>query len=153
MSKLNLEQVKKLRQQTKAGVMDCRKALEETKGDLKKAQAWLRKKSVASAEKREGREAKCGLVETYCHSDGRIAAMIELNCETDFVSRTDEFKKLAHDLAMQVAAMNPKNVKELLNQPYIRDEKITVNELVKEAIGKIGENIVVNRMARFELGQ
>jgi len=149
----NLNQIKKLRDQTKAGVVDCHQALQASGGDLKKAKEWLKKKGVASADKRGGREAKCGLIETYSHHGGRIVSVVELNCETDFVARTDEFKKLAHELAMQVAAMNPKNVQELLKQLCIRDEKLTVDELIKEAIGKIGENIVVNRVARFELGK
>jgi len=151
--KASLEQIKKLRSQTKAGIMDCRLALEEAEGDFKKAQEWLRKKGIASANKRAGRQANCGLIESYSHDDGRIVSVVELNCETDFVARNSEFKKLAHELAMQVAAMNPKNVKKLLSQPYIRDEKITIEELIKETIGKIGENIVVGCLARFELGQ
>lgn len=133
--------------------MDCRQALQAVGGDLEKAKKWLKKKGVASAGKRAGREAKAGLIETYTHNGGRVAAVVELNCETDFVARTKEFKKLAHELVMQVAAMNPKNVQELLKQPYIRDEKITVEELIKETIGKIGENIVVGCLARFELGK
>lgn len=133
--------------------MDCRQALQAVGGDLEKAKKWLKKKGVASAGKRAGREAKAGLIETYTHNGGRVAAVVELNCETDFVARTKEFKKLAHELVMQVAAMNPKNVQELLKQPYIRDEKITVEELIKETVGKIGENIVVGCLARFELGK
>ncbi|HUS60164.1 MAG TPA: translation elongation factor Ts [Nevskiaceae bacterium] len=151
--KKNLNQIKKLRDQTKAGVIDCRQALRASGGDLKKAKEWLKKKGIASAGKRSGREAKCGVIETYSHNDGQIVSVVELNCETDFVARTNEFKKLAHELAMQMAAMNPKNVKELLVQPFIRDEKVTIEELIKETIGKVGENIVVSRVARFELGK
>ena len=153
MTKITTEQIKKLRAKTKAGVMDCRRALEESGGDMKKAEEWLRKKGIESASKRAGRETKQGLIEVYTHNDDKIIGIVELLCETDFVARTDEFKQLAHELAMQVAAMNPKNVKELLKQPWIRDEKKTINSLVKEAISKTGENIVVKRIARFELGE
>ncbi|HUV43103.1 MAG TPA: translation elongation factor Ts [Patescibacteria group bacterium] len=153
MTKIKADQIKKLRAKTKAGVMDCRRALEESSGDLKKAEAWLRKKGIESASKREGRETKQGLIEVYLHNDGKIAGLVELLCETDFVARTDEFKKLAHELAMQAAAMKPKNVKEFLKQVWIRDEKETIDSLVKELISKTGENIVVNRVARFELGE
>ena len=151
--KANLEQIKKLRSQTKAGIMDCRLALEETEGDFKKAQEWLRKKGIASANKRTGRQANCGLIESYSHGEGRVVSVVELNCETDFVARNAEFKKLAHELAMQVAAMNPKNVDELLKQAYIRDASITVSDLVNQLIGKIRENIKINRLARFALGE
>lgn len=150
--KKNLDQIKKLREETKAGVMDCRQALEASNGDLKKAKEWLKKKGAALAGKRSSREAKSGLIETYSHYGGQIVSVVELNCETDFVARTQDFKKLAHELAMQVAAMNPKNVQELLAQLYIRDEKMKIEELVKQTIGKIGENIVVGQIARFELG-
>jgi len=153
MTKITTEQIKKLRAKTKAGVMDCRQALEASDGDMKKAEKWLRKKGIESASKRAGRETKQGLIEVYTHNDGKIIGIVELLCETDFVARTNEFKQLAHELAMQVAAMNPKNVKEFLKQPWIRDEKKTINSLVKETIGKTGENIVVKRIARFELGE
>lgn len=153
MTKITSDQIKKLRAKTRAGVMVCRKALEESDADLKKAEEWLRKKGIESAKKRAGRETSQGLVETYTHADNKIVAVVELLCETDFVARTDEFKKLAHELAMQVAAMRPKNVKEFLAQPWIRDEKKTIEELVKETIGKTGENIQVGRIARFELGE
>lgn len=153
MTKKNLDQVKKLRAQTKAGMMACYQALEATNGNMKKAVVWLKKKGIASANKRTDREVRAGLIEAYSHADGRIASVVELNCETDFVARTSEFKKLAHELAMQVAAMAPKNVEKLLSQSYIRDEKMTVEDLVKELIAKTGENIVIGQIARFELGQ
>jgi len=153
MAKITLNQIKKLRAKTKAGVMGCRKALEASGGDMKKAEAWLLKKGIARAAKKAGRETSQGLIETYTHNDGKIVSLVELLCETDFVAQTDEFKRLAHELSMQVAAMKPKNVKELLKQPWIRDEKRTIENLVKEAIGKTGENIVVRRIARFELGE
>jgi len=153
MAKITTNQIKKLRAKTKAGVMDCRKALEVSGGDMKKAEKWLLKKGIARAAKKAGRETSQGLIETYTHNDGKIVSLVELLCETDFVAQTDEFKKLAHELAMQVAAMKPKNVKEFLKQPWIRDEKRTIESLVKEAIGKTGENVVIRRIARFELGE
>lgn len=153
MTKMTTAQIKKLRAKTKAGIMDCRKALETSGGDMKKAEKWLLKKGIARATKKAGRETSEGIIETYAHNDGKIVSLVELLCETDFVAKTPEFKKLAHELAMQVVAMKPKNVKELLKQPWIRDEKRTVDSLIKEAIGKIGENIVVRRIARFELGE
>lgn len=153
MSKITLSQIKQLRNKTKAGVADCRVALEETGGDLKKAEDWLRKKGIKSAKKRTDRPTVAGLIEAYSHAEGKIVAVTELLCETDFVARTADFKKLAHELAMQVAAMNPKKVTDLLKQPYIRDEKTTIDNLVKELIGKTGENIKINRIARFVLGE
>jgi elongation factor Ts len=151
--KNNLDQIKKLRSKTKAGVMDCRQALEASGGDLKKAKEWLRKKGLQSADKRAGRETGCGLVEAYTHAEGKIVAVVELCCETDFVARTEDFKKLAHELAMQVAALNPKSVKELLSQPWIRDENKKIEELIKELSAKTGENIKINRLYRLELGK
>lgn len=153
MSKVNLEKIKQLRDRTKAGVMDCRQALEECGGDLKKAEEWLKEKGIASARKRAGRETSCGLVEAYVHPDSRVASVVELACETDFVAKTDEFKKLAHELALQVAAMAPKDVKDLLAQPWIRDEKTKVGDLIAQTIAKVGENIVVKRIYRCELGK
>ena len=153
MTKITMDQIKKLRVKTKAGVMDCRQALKESGGNMKKAEEWLRKKGIKAASKRVGRETKQGVIEVYTHNEGKIIGLVELLCETDFVAKTNEFKKLAHELAMQVAAMKPKNVKDFLKQVWIRDEKKTVDSLVKEVIGKTGENIVVKRIARFELGE
>lgn len=150
---VTLDQIKKLRVKTKAGVMDCRKALEATRGDSKKAEKWLLEKGIARAEKKVDRETKEGLIETYSHTNGKIVSVVELLCETDFVANNEEFKKLAHELAMQVAAMSPENVDELLSQLWIKDEKRTVESLVKETIGKLGENVVVRRIARFKLGE
>lgn len=151
--RITTDQIKQLRAKTKAGVMDCRKALEASDGDMKRAEKWLLKKGISRAAKKAGRQTTEGLIETYTHNDGKIVSVVELLCETDFVAKTDEFKKLAHELAMQVAAMKPKNVSQLLKQFWIRDEKRTVDSLIKEAIGKTGENIVVRRIARFELGE
>ena len=133
--------------------MDCRQALQASGGNLAKAKAWLRQKGIKSAAKKVGRETRQGRIETYSHADGKIVTVVELLCETDFAAGTADFEKLAHELAMQVAAMNPKNTKELLSQPYIRDEKRTINSLIKEAVGKLGENIIIGKIARFELGK
>jgi len=149
----SLEEIKKLRAKTKAGVMDCRRALETCGNDLKKAEAWLWEKGIKSADKRAEKETACGLVDAYTHGEGKIVAVVELCCETDFVARTDDFKKLVHDLSMQVAALNPKDVNELLSQPWIKDEKVKIEELVKELSGKTGENIKIRRIFRIELGE
>lgn len=150
--KITIDQIKKLRQETGAAVMDCRQALEESGGDFKKAKVWLDKRGREKAEKKAGRQTSEGLIEAYIHATGKVGAMVELTCETDFVARNAEFKNLAHEIAMQVASMNPENVEELLKQEYIRDNSKTVEQLIKELIGKLGENIVVKRFQRFELG-
>jgi elongation factor Ts len=163
-----VEQIKALRELTGAGIMDCKRALEQADGDLEGAQRILREMGVASAAKKASRETNEGLVESYIHSGGRIGALVELNCETDFVARTDDLKELAHSIAMQVAAMSPIYVDEddipddedqnpqdvcLLQQAFIRDQSVTIQDLLGEAIGKIGENIRVRRFARFALGE
>lgn len=153
MADISVEQIKKLREATGAGIADCRKALEEAKGDEKKAVELLKSWGIDKAASKADREVGQGLVETYIHGGGKVGAMVEINCETDFVARTDEFKALAHEVAMQISAMDPKDVEELLKQPYIRDAGKTIEDLVKEAIAKLGENIVVKRFMRFELGQ
>lgn len=148
-----IDEIKKLRGKTGAGIMDCRRALEESKGDEKKAEELLKKWGVEKAEKKEGRETKAGLIDSYIHAGGKVGVLVELLCETDFVARTDDFKNLAHELCLQVASMNPKDVKSLLNQEYIRDPSLTVEKLVKQVIGKLGENITVARIIRFNLGE
>ena len=165
---VSTEAVKELRERTGAGVMDCKRALEEVNGDLDKATEILRQRGLALAEAKAHRVTMQGLVECYIHAGGRIGAMVELNCETDFVARTDSFKALAHDLATQVAATGPLFVSPddvppgaegdhsemcLMLQPYIRDPSRTIQELVSEAIAQTKENIRVSRFARFELGQ
>lgn len=151
--KASADQIRKLRQLTGAGIMDCKKAFEEAKGEEKIAIAWLKKKGLIKAREKADREVKSGLIEAYTHADGQLVSVVELSCETDFVARTADFKQLAHELAMQVAAMQPKTIDELLKQSYIRDETVTMIELVKETIAKTGENIQVKRIARFELGK
>ena len=146
-----IELLKKLRNETLAGIADCRKALEETKGDYKKALDWIKKNGLEKALKKSDRKTSQGLVESYIHQNGRIGSMIEILCETDFVARTSEFKTLAHEIAMQAASMNPKDVDSLLKQDYIRDGSKTIESLIKEAIAKLGENIVVKKLQRFEI--
>lgn len=144
--------IKELREKTGAGVNDCREALLESKGDLKKAEEILQKKGFEKAAKKGDRETGQGLIESYVHA-GRIGVLVELNCETDFVARTDEFKTLAHEIALQVSSMNPKNTEELLKQEYIRDGSKTIEDLIKAAIAKLGENIVLGKFHRIEIGK
>lgn len=197
--KISAKVVKELRDKTGAGMMDCKKALKETDGDMAKAVEWLRQKGIASAEKKSGRSATEGLVGSYIHTGGRVGVLVEVNCETDFVARREEFQELVRNVAMQIAAcpnveyvsvadipkdmvakekeieMNrddlgnkPENIKEkivqgridkrlkdlsLLDQPYIRDQNISVEELIKQTIAKLGENIQVRRFSRFVLGE
>lgn len=150
---ITVDQIKKLRAKTGAGITDCRKALEEAGGDFKKAEGLVKSWGLDKAATKSDRAVGAGLVETYIHAGGKVGAIVEIACETDFVVRTDEFKNLAHEVAMQVAAMDPADVEELLKQDYIRDATKTVDQLVKETIAKVGENIVVKRFMRFELGQ
>ena len=190
--------VKTLREMTGAGILDCKKALQETGGNLEEAVELLRKKGIAKAAKKAGRETKEGLIHAYIHAGGRVGVLLELNCETDFVARNDLFKELANEIALQIAAMKPKYVSRedvpkdvlekegeiireaalaegkpphiaekiaegklekffkevcLLEQPYIRDDKKTIEELIKEYIAKIGENIKVSRFCRYEIGE
>lgn len=150
---ITVDQIKKLRAKTGAGIADVHRALEQSGGDEKKALELLKSWGIDKAAAKADRAVGCGLVETYIHSGGRVGAMVEINCETDFVARTAEFKNLAHEIAMQVAAMDPVDVEELLKQEYIRDASGTIDDLVKETIAKLGENIVVRRFMRFELGR
>ena len=149
---VSLELIKQLRGKTSAGVADIRSALEEAKGDLKKAEEILRQKGFEKAAKKGNRATSAGLIESYIHQ-GRVGALVEVLCETDFVARTDEFKTLTHEIAMQVASMNPKDSSDLLKQEYIRDPSKTIGDLIKEAIAILGENIIVARFSRFELGK
>ena len=199
MATISAKVVKELREKTGAGMMDCKKALTENDGDMTKAIEWLRQKGTISADKKQGRVAAEGLVESYIHTGGRIGVLVEVNCETDFVARREEFQELVKNIAMQIAACpnveyvrvddipqatvdkekeiemgrddlagKPDNIKEkivsgrigkrlneiaLLPQPYIRDQSITVEELVKQSIAQLGENIQVRRFVRFVLGE
>jgi elongation factor Ts len=196
--KITTEMIKELRESTKAGVLDCRKALESSDGDFQKAVDFLREKGLATAAKRADRQASNGIVELYSHGGGRVGVMVEVNCETDFVARSEQFCKFAHEVALQVAAAAPKYIKEedipadvleheteiakarareegkpeamlerisqgrvekfkdeivLMRQAYIRDDQVTIGKLLLEQIAAIGENIVVRRFARWELGE
>ncbi|KKS97590.1 MAG: translation elongation factor Ts, elongation factor Ts [Candidatus Gottesmanbacteria bacterium GW2011_GWA2_43_14] len=133
--------------------MECRKALEETKGDFKKAEALLTKWGIERSEKKVDRETKAGHIDSYIHAGGKVGVLLELLCETDFVARTDDFKRLSHELCLQISSMEPKDVKTLLKQEYIRDPKIKIEDLVKAVIGKLGENITIARFTRFKLGE
>ena len=192
------EQIKELRLATGAGIMDCRKALEQSGGDMEKAKEFLREKGLATAAKRAEREVREGMVELYSHGNGRVGVMVEVNCETDFVARSQAFRTFAHELALQIAAAAPHFVSEadipgevleaerkkarlmaldegkpeavverivagrldkyldevcLLRQPYVRDDSLTVQQLLMQHIGTIGENILIRRFARWELGE
>ncbi len=165
---MSVEAIKELRERTSAGIMDCKRALQESKGDLARAEEILREHGIASAAKKASRATNQGVVESYIHSGGRIGAIVEVNCETDFVARTPDFKELAHDLAMQVAAMSPLYVDDsdipdgdevdpqqacIMQQPFIKDPSQTVQDLVNQAISKLGENVRVRRFTRFSLGE
>ena len=162
------EAVKELRELTGAGMLDCKRALEEGGGDFEKAKEILRQRGHAAAAKRAERATAEGLVQAYLHHNGRVGALVEVNCESDFVARTTDFTELVKNIALQVAGANPQYVapedvpesaegdpKELclLLQPFVRDESVSVQEMVNEAIRKTGENIRVRRFARFELGR
>jgi elongation factor Ts len=195
---ITTEMIKELRAATGAGILDCRKALTEADGNFEKAVDWLREKGMATAAKRADREASQGIVELYSHGGGRVGVMVEVNCETDFVARSDKFRELAHELALQIAASAPRYLKVediptsvmeheaeiararakeegkpesvtekivqgrlekfkdeviLARQPYIRDESITIEKLILQAVAAIGENVVVRRFQRWELGE
>lgn len=192
------EQIKELRLATGAGIMDCRKALEQSGGDLEKAKEFLREKGLATAAKRAEREVREGMVELYSHGHGRVGVMVEVNCETDFVARSQAFRTFAHEVALQIAAAAPRFVSEadipgevleaernkarllaldegkpeavverivtgrldkyldevcLLRQTYVRDDNLTVQQLLMQHIGAIGENILIRRFTRWELGE
>lgn len=173
------QMIKDLREKTGAGIMDAKRALEEAGGNLEKAMDHLRQQGLAKAGKKASRTANEGSITTYIHGQGRIGAMVEINCETDFVARTEDFKSLTYDIAMQVAAMSPRYVTTeeiadedyaelerefgdresaikavvLSEQAFIKDPKKSIGDLVKEAIAKLGENVVVRRFVRFELGE
>ena len=161
---VSIDQIKALREETGAGVMDCRSALEETGGDLDAAREILREKGLATAAKRADRTAGQGLIESYIHS-GRIGVLVDLRCETDFVARTEPFKELAHDIAMQVASMQPAAVSAdqlddsdeeavaLLDQPFIRDANQTIADRINDVIASVGEKIEVARFIRYEVGE
>lgn len=149
---ISADSIAKLRAETGAGVMDCKQALDEAGGDFEKAKNILKNNAQAIAKKKAERHASQGLVECYCHG-GKIGVVLELACETDFVARNEEFKNLAHELAMQIASMNPKDVEELMDGLYIRDDSLKIKDLIEQTIAKTGENIQVKRFVRYELGK
>ncbi|HLB22547.1 MAG TPA: translation elongation factor Ts [Dehalococcoidia bacterium] len=166
---ISADDVKRLRELTGAGVMDCKRALEATDGDVDKAVKWLREQGVAGADKKAGRETSQGIIDSYIHAGGRIGVLVEVNCETDFVARTDAFKALVHDIAMQIAgipttlaitedqlpadAEGSAEETVLMKQAFIKNSSKTIEDLVKETIAATGENIRIRRFTRFELGQ
>lgn len=149
---ISLDLLKKLREETSAGVSDCRQALEDANGDYEKAKKLLLARGVEKAAKKADRQTGSGLVESYVHG-GKVGVLVEVRCETDFVARTDDFKMLAHEVALQIAAMNPKDAKALLSSPYIRDPQKMIESLVKETIAKLGENITIGKFTRLVLGE
>tara|TARA_B100001013_G_C24470131_1_gene387088 strand:- start:19 stop:522 length:504 start_codon:yes stop_codon:yes gene_type:complete len=163
----DIELIKKLRERTGAGVMDCKNALAESASNLEQAEEILKSKGAAKALKRSDKETREGIVATYIHSGNKIGALVELNCETDFVARTTEFQQLGHDLAMQIAAMAPEYISSdeindddtrdsinicLMQQIFIKDSSIVIEDLIRDSITRTGENIKVRRFARFALG-
>jgi elongation factor Ts len=195
---ITTEMIKTLRETTGAGILDCRKALEQSNGDMNAAMDYLREKGLATAAKRSGRNASEGTIELYSHGNGRVGVMVEVNCETDFVARSEAFRNLAHELALQIAAASPEFILEsdipttvieretriatakakedgkpdailprivegavkkykdefvLMNQAYIRDESITIQELINQNVAALGENIIIRRFARWALGE
>lgn len=168
MAKVGAAEIKELRDMTGAGIMDCKRALEAADGDMKAAAGALMEAGLAGAAKKAGRAVLEGVVEAYIHTGSRVGSLVELNCETDFVARTDDFRQLARNLAMQVAAMNPKYVDRdsidedagevaeedvLMEQIYIRDSSIKIEDLVKTMTAKVGENVKIGRVQRFALGE
>ena len=162
MPQITVDDIKKLRAITGAGILDCRTALEESEGDSGKAQSILREKGLASAAKKATRSAGEGVVDSYIHNGSRVGVLLELNCETDFVARTEEFQTLAHDIAMHVAAMDPETVSladggdpetSLMDQTFVKDPSKTIQDLVNDAIAKLGENVQVRRFTRFALSE
>ncbi|MEX2599677.1 MAG: translation elongation factor Ts [Dehalococcoidia bacterium] len=164
----SVESIRELRDRTGAGIMDAKRALEAVDGDMDKAEAALREKGIARAANKADRTASEGIIDSYIHAGSRIGAMVELNCETDFVARTPDFQELAHNLAMQVAAMNPVYVDEtempaeetrkpeevcLLKQAFIKNSGQTVNDLIMDVRARVGENVKVSRFTRFSLGE
>ncbi len=153
MANADISLLKKLRTETSASIADCRMALEETENDYKKALEWLKKRGLEKAEKKSDRATEQGLIESYIHAGGKVGVLVEMLCETDFVARTDDFKGLAKEIAMQIAAMNPESVEALMKQEYIRDGSQSIDLLVKAVIGKLGENITVKRFQRFAINE
>lgn len=152
MAKVSIDEIRKLREMTGVGMTDAKQALVEAGGDFDKALEAMKKKGLISAEKRAAREAKSGLIGSYVH-DGRIGVLVEVNCETDFVAKTDEFKELVKDLCLHIAALDPEDKSQLMEQPFVKNPEHTVDDYVKQFTAKLGENIVVSRFSRLEMGK
>lgn len=148
---VNTDVIKELREKTEMSIKEIKKALEEAGNDMKKALELLKEHGAKIAEKRAERETGEGVVEAYIHGNRKLGALVELRSETDFVARNEQFRQLAHDIAMQVASMDPKDVDELLAQPFVKNQDLTVDELIKEYIGKLGEKIKIEKFVRFSL--
>jgi len=146
----DIAQLKQLREETGVSISECKKALETAKGDFEKAKEILRRWGKEFARKKSEREAGEGIIESYIHSNKKIGVMIELSCETDFVAKNPDFQKLAHELCLQIAAINPEEIP-LLEQPWIKDEKKTIKDLIEEYVAKLGENIIIKRFIRYEI--
>ncbi len=153
MADYSMSDVKKLREETGARVLDCKKAMDEAKGDYEKAKEIVAAKDLARAEKKADRVTQEGYIASYVHNTGKVAAMVEVLCETDFVAKNETFQEMARNIAMHVVAMSPENVEELLEQDYVKDPSTKIETYVKSVSGKIGENMKVNRFVRYELGQ
>ena len=147
----SIKKIKKLRQKTGVSIMECKKALKEAGDDIEKAKEILRKRGIIFAQKKAEKTTEEGIIESYIHSNGRIGVLIDLRCETDFVARSEEFRKLAHELCLQIAATSSQEKNSFLSEPWIRDESKTVKDLISEYIAKLGENIVVKRFVRYEI--
>jgi len=147
----SIGKIKKLRQKTGVSIMECKRALKEAGDDIEKAKEILRKRGIIFAQKKVGKTTEEGIIESYIHSNGRIGVLIDFRCETDFVARSEEFKKLAHELCLQIAATSPQEKNSFLSEPWIRDESKTVKDLISEYVAKLGENIVVERFVRYEI--
>lgn len=148
---IKMEQIKELREKTGAGVMEAKRSLEEAKGDMQKAEEIIKRKGQAKAESKSERETRQGIIFAYAHHNGRSGTIVKLLCETDFVALTDDFKNLAKELALQITSMKPKSVGELLTQEYIRDPKITIEQVIKAVSGKVGEKIKLEGFERLEI--
>lgn len=148
---ITADNVKKLRDKTGASMMDCKKALEQARGDEKKALKILEEKDRLTAMKKSQRAAEQGIVEAYVHSNKKIGVLLELKCETDFVAKNEEFRELAHDIAMHIAGMDSQDAESLLEEPFVKDPLITVRNLIESKISKLGENIKIGKFVRFEL--
>ncbi len=151
--KVAIEDIKKLREVTGLSVIQCKRALAEAQGDLQEALEVLKQAGVALAKKKSERALLAGLIYAYVHNNGKVGTLLELSCETDFVARNDAFKKLAHELALQITSLNPSDVPDLLEQDYIKDPQQKISDLITAAVSKLGENIVVQKFSRFELGE